>query len=202
MNIGILGAGKIGGTLGQKWAAAGHAVVYGARDPNSDKTRAALSAIPQNARADSIENAIAFGQVILLAIPGRTVQEALAQHGRALDHKIVIDSTNRFGEPVQHAVDAISAVAPNAYIYRAFNSYGWEDFANPQFSGMSGDLFYCGADDAARPKVEQLIRDIGLGAVYVGGLDQVQVVDGVTNLWATLALRQQMGRHLAFKLLR
>src|SRR5581483_3811053 len=114
MNIGIIGAGNIGGTLGRKWAAAGQTIVFGVRDPNSDKTRATLSAIPQNARADSIENAITFGEIILLAIPGRTVEATLEQYGKALNGKIVIDATNRFGEPVQHALDAIRNVAPNA----------------------------------------------------------------------------------------
>jgi 8-hydroxy-5-deazaflavin:NADPH oxidoreductase len=45
MQIAILGAGNIGRTLGAKWAAAGHAVVFGVRDPGSDKARAALGEV-------------------------------------------------------------------------------------------------------------------------------------------------------------
>jgi predicted dinucleotide-binding enzyme len=32
-DIAVIGAGNIGGTLGRTWAAAGHSVTYGARNP-------------------------------------------------------------------------------------------------------------------------------------------------------------------------
>jgi len=35
MNIGIIGAGNVGGTLGARWARNGHTVAFGVRDPNS-----------------------------------------------------------------------------------------------------------------------------------------------------------------------
>jgi predicted dinucleotide-binding enzyme len=42
MHIGILGAGNVGGALGRLWAAQGHAIMFGVRDPHSPKTQAAL----------------------------------------------------------------------------------------------------------------------------------------------------------------
>ncbi len=49
--------------------------------------------------------------------------------------------------------------------------------------------------------VEGLIRDVGLGPVYVGGLDQAEVLDGVLRLWFAVAIGQGRGRHTAFKML-
>ena len=46
MRIAIIGAGNVGGGLGAAFTRAGHEVVFGVRDPDSDKSRAAISAAP------------------------------------------------------------------------------------------------------------------------------------------------------------
>jgi len=40
-----------------------------------------------------------------------------------------------------------------------------------------------------------------LRPIYIGGLEQVDLLDNQTRLWFTLALQQGRGRHLALKLL-
>jgi 8-hydroxy-5-deazaflavin:NADPH oxidoreductase len=37
LEIGVLGAGNVGGTLGRRWARAGHKVIFGVRDPNEKR---------------------------------------------------------------------------------------------------------------------------------------------------------------------
>ena len=90
---------------------------------------------------------------------------------------------------------------PNALPFRAFNTYGWANFENPQFAQGAATLFFCGPDGDPRTKVEQLITDIGLEPMYVGGVDQVGVVDGVMQLWFALVFGQKRGQHLTFKVL-
>ena len=41
--IAVLGAGKVGGTLGKKWLAAGHEVTFGVRDPGSSRLQSLQS---------------------------------------------------------------------------------------------------------------------------------------------------------------
>jgi 8-hydroxy-5-deazaflavin:NADPH oxidoreductase len=67
--------------------------------------------------------------------------------------------------------------------------------------GVQADHFYCGPDGAGRKAVEQLISDVGLGPIWVGGLKEIDRVDALLGLWFTLAARRGYGRHLAFKLL-
>jgi predicted dinucleotide-binding enzyme len=74
-------------------------------------------------------------------------------------------------------------------------------FDRPLVGGLAADLFYCGPDGDARATVEQLITDIGLRPVWVGGPEEVEVVDGVLRLWLTLVMKQGQGRRLAFKLI-
>jgi len=201
MKIAIIGSGNIGGTLGAKWAAAGHAVVFGVRDAGSAKARAALGAAGERARVDKIAGAIADAEVVVLAVPGAAVAETVAAHGAALDGKLVIDTTNQFGAPVMNGIAAIAGAAPQAAIYRAFNSVGWENMAEPIVGGVQADLLYCGPDGAGRAAVEQLIAAVGLRPVRVGDLQQVALVDNLGALWSALVFGQGLGRRLAFKVL-
>jgi 8-hydroxy-5-deazaflavin:NADPH oxidoreductase len=42
MNIGILGSGNVGGTLGTRWAERGHQVVFSSRNPNFEEMKPLL----------------------------------------------------------------------------------------------------------------------------------------------------------------
>lgn len=71
MKIASIGSGNMGGTLGKRWAAIGHSVMFGSRDPNSEKVKLLLQVAGANAKAGTIKEAVAFGEVILLAVlPG------------------------------------------------------------------------------------------------------------------------------------
>ncbi len=200
MKIAIIGAGNVGRTLGAKWAQAGHEIVFGVRDPQSPKTRRNRAAAGGSTKVDSIAGALAFGEIVLLAVPGSAVESIIMAHASALNRKIILDATNNVRAAEMSAVPILTTRTPQAQVMRAFNTLGWENFAQPVMSGLQADLFYCGLDDAtARRAAEQLITDIGLRPVYVGGLDQVAVLDNLTRLWFVLS--QKMGRHLAFKLL-
>ncbi len=202
MKVTVLGSGNIGGTLGKKWALAGHAVVFGVRDVNSPRAQALLGTGASHVSLAAIGQAIASGEVVVFAVPGTAVEAIVDAHAEALDRKIIVDATNKIGAAEMNSLATFVAQTPKAKVFRAFNMLGWENFAEPRFGTVQADLFYCGPDDgAARATIEQLIADVGLRAVRVGGLDQIQLVDSVARLWFALALGQKMGRHLAFKVL-
>ena len=201
MKIAILGAKTIGATLGRKWVQAGHTVIFGVRHPDSPDVQDLLVALGERASVVLTADAIAAGDVVVFAIPGAAVDETVAAHAAALAGKVVIDATNKRGAPVMNSLAAFAAHAPGAQVYRAFNTLGWENFENPRFGDVTADLFYCGPEGDSQAVVERLIADVGLRPLRVGGLDQVQAVDGVASLWFALALGQKRGRHLAFKML-
>lgn len=201
MKISIIGAGRVGGTLARKWAAASHQIVLGVRDVNSSKVRALIETSNADISADDLTGSIAFGEVVLMAVPSTAVSSIVAAHASALDSKIIIDATNRFGSPEINNLSVILAQAPNASVFRAFNSLGWNVFADPQFGDLQADLFYCGPQGQTRSTVEQLITEVGLRPIYVGGLDQINLVDNLGALWINLARKSEMGREIAFKLL-
>jgi predicted dinucleotide-binding enzyme len=197
--IAVLGAGNIGATLARKWTAAGHVVTIGTRDPGRPSLRDLAAEI--GASLATHGDAVAFADVVLLALPGAATAQATAALGPALTGKLVVDATNNVGGPVMNGLAALGEHAPGAVAARAFNTLGWENFADPDFAGTQADLLWCGPDGEAGALVEGLITDVGLGPVRVGGLDQIQLVDMLAGLWFALALGQGRGRHLAFKVL-
>jgi predicted dinucleotide-binding enzyme len=88
---------------------------------------------------------------------------------------------------------------PNVRYARAFNSLGWENFAEPDFDGVPADLLFATADAADRTPVEELISAVGLRPVYLGAGKQ-DAVDHALPLW--FALMQERGnRRIAFRVL-
>lgn len=187
MKIAVIGAGKIGGTIGGRWQAAGHDVVYGVRDPAKKEGSAAIG------------EACRAADVVLLAVPGDAVSALVREHARDLDGKVVIDATNNFRAPSMQSWPEMGKAVPRAHLYRAFNSYGWDVFARPEVGGVQADHFFAGPEGEGKATVERLIADAGLRPIWVGGPEQVDVVDGVLRLWFTLS--QHRGRRIAFKLL-
>lgn len=181
-SIGVIGGGNIGKTVGAAWQRAGHDVVYSSRSPAPPATV-------------SIADAIARADAVLLSVPGEAVPALLAEHGAALDAKLVIDATNDVGGGRLSHPEAYAS-APGARFVRAFNSLGYELFAEPSIGGAMADLFWCGPEDA-----EALLADVGLRPVRVGDIDAIDVVDGVGRLWLTLVFRQGHPRRLAFRML-
>ncbi len=202
MDIVVVGCGNIGGTIGGRWARAGHTVTFGVRHPEGEKTQALVASFGPNASLTSLGQAIPHGPVVLFAIPGSAVEQTVAENGPALAGKIVIDATNKIGQQPAHNLAAFTAHAPTAQWFRAFNNLGWENFADPRYGGDAADLFYCGAPGEPRTVVEGLIAELGLRPVCVGGPDQADNVDALLRLWMALVRGQGMGRGVAFKLLR
>ncbi len=200
MNITILGTGNIGGTLGKKWSAAGHPVVFGTRDPGSPKSAALAAAMP-GASIQSVETAIRHGEAILIATPWAAVPEIASAHAAGLDGKLIFDATNNFGGPVINSLSALEQAAPRASIYRAFNSLGWEIFAAPIVNGAQADMFYSGPDGDTRAVAETLIAEIGVRPVWVGGNERIALVDNLGALWVNMVFRQGWKRRTALKTL-
>ena len=202
MKIGVIGYGNIGGTLGKKWAEAGHDVAFGVRDPQSQKVKDFMEQAPDSTEAVPVETAIQHGDVVLIAVPHGAVPSLMEMHGNSLNGKIVIDSTNDFSSQTTNNFAIITHHAPETRLYRAFNSLGWEIFEDSQFNEIPADHFYCGDNTEDRLIIEQLIDTLGMRSIRVGGVEAVHIVDALGSLWVTLAFQRGMGRQIALKLLK
>lgn len=203
MNIGIIGAGNIGGGLGKVWASKGHNIVFGVRDPNSEKTRKALAEIGSSAKAVSFAEAAAFGEVLVLAVPGSVVRDTLSMLGN-VSGKIIIDATNYLKHGASEApsmAEELAKRAVGAHVVKAFNTMGWEALHDPIFSGIPVTAFICGDEPAAKGAVMKLAAEIGVNPIDVGPLSNAAAVEGMAKLWVYM-MQNGAGRDLAFTLVR
>lgn len=198
-SIAVIGSGVIGSTLARRFAQAGHRVTFGARDVANAELAKTAGGI--GARVATVEEAVAASEVVLWAIPGTAMAEAVPAVAAELAGKIVIDATNKVGAGELNSLSVIAQHAPSAHAYRAFNTVGWENFADPNYGDVVGDLVFCGPDGDPREVVEQVIGATGLRPVYVGDGGKAGVVDGVAALWFSLAFERGMGRGVGFKIL-
>lgn len=200
--IAVLGAGNIGGTIGRKWISAGYQVTFGVNDPGGKHAQTLRSETGSGTKVGTVADAVSSNpDVVLMALPGAVMEPTIAEYASQLDGRIILDAANRMGAATMNSFAALEQHTPHAHVYRAFNIYGFENFANPVFDGVPADLFFCGTPDDSRTVVEQLITAVGLRPVYLGGVEQVGTVDSITGVWFALAAGQGKGRHLAFKVL-
>jgi 8-hydroxy-5-deazaflavin:NADPH oxidoreductase len=190
MRIAVIGKGNIGGSLGSKWLAVGHDVVYGVREGSGRG--------PGGAPARSIGDALRQAEVVVLAVPGQAVPDVVSEHGGALAGKVVVDAVNRIGAPELDSRALIAAAAPSARYVRAFNSLGWENFADP----VPGANLFFAADPEARAAAEELIGAVGLEPVFVGDATATTTVDALLPLWFALVRQNGGNRKLALRVVR
>lgn len=209
MKIGIIGAGNVGGTLGKAWAARGHDVAFGVRDPSEATLQNMVKAMGGKAVAASVSAAGATAEVLVLATPWSAAEAALRAAGN-LKGKILVDATNPLlpdgsDLAVGHEVSGAEAVArwaAGARVVKAFNTIGSLHMANPEFGDQQASMFICGDDGAAKATVAGLARELGFDPIDVGPLRQARLLEPLAMLWISMALFHGHGPNIAFKLLR
>ncbi len=142
---------------------------------------------------------MAQAEIVVLTLPGDQVPDLLDGLGDALRGLPVVDATNRMGAAEPSAIAALRVAG--ALPYRAYNTVGVEQMAEPAFGGVPSDLFFAGPA-RHRSLVERLIRDTGFRPAFAGEDDGAYAaVDAVGRLWLQLVFRAGYGRRLGFRLL-
>jgi len=208
MNIGIFGAGNVGGTLGKGWAKKGHTVRYGVREPKSAKTQAVVEATGAGASAAGMAELSGWSEVLVLATPWPATRDALGQAGE-LSGKVLLDCTNPLNEKLgldvgysTSGAEIVAGWAPGARVVKIFNTTGSPNMANPKYGGEAATMFYCGDDGEAKQIAHQLAADIGFDPVDAGGLTQARLLEPLAMLWISMAVLQKKGTGMALKLMR
>jgi 8-hydroxy-5-deazaflavin:NADPH oxidoreductase len=203
LKIAVIGAGNVGSTLGGRWATQGYDVVFGVREPGSEKYKAlgAPTATPAEAAAQA--------DVVLLATPWPATQEAIASLGD-LSGKIVLDATNPLKPQLAgltHGFDTsggeqVATWASGARVVKVFNTTGFDNMADPNYPEGRATMLYCGDDLEAKALAHELVLALGFEPQDAGSLTQARLLEPFALLWISLAYQQGLGRDFAFRLLR
>lgn len=176
--IGIIGAGNIGSTLGGLWAKAGHPVMLSSRHP--EELKGLVEGLGPKASAGTPAEAIAFGDVILVAVPYKAYPQLAQDYAGAWKGKVVIDAGNAtqardgevYGEVQASGIAAVSAkYLAGARVVRGFNAANYKLFAkNAHREGGRMAIPIAGDDAQAVAAVSKLVSDAGFDPVAVGPL--------------------------------
>ncbi|HWI34850.1 MAG TPA: NAD(P)-binding domain-containing protein [Burkholderiales bacterium] len=204
MRIGVIGSGRIGSTLGGLWAKAGHEVMFSDRDADTAK-HAAAGAGPR-AKTGTVEEAVAFGDAVLIAVPYGALPAIAKQVGDRLKGKVAVDPNNpvpsRDGELGAQAKEkgaAIStaAILPGARLVRSFNSWGYSTMAREANRPAPRMAMPVAADDAATLKIgTQLVADAGFDPVPVNSLAASRTYDLGSSVSGRILTAEEMRKAL------
>jgi predicted dinucleotide-binding enzyme len=181
MNIGIIGAGQIGGTLARRLAALGHQVlVANSRGP---ETLADLAA-ETGAKPVSVAEAARSEGVVIVTIPEKNIPKLPRDLFAATPKVVIVDTGNYYPRQRDGLIDAIEAgttetrwVAQqlNRPVVKAFNNiYARHlmELGRPQGTPGRIALPVAGDNGAAKAVVMRLVDELGFDAVDAGSLDE------------------------------
>jgi len=203
--IAIIGTGNVAEALGPAFAAQGHRIVYGSRNPGSSKTQRLVEETGEDASATSPTAAVEDADIVVLAVPGMMVADITRSLGD-LSNKIIIDPTNPLKRKLmtfQHGVDTsnteiIQEIAPDADVVKAFNTLNWKTMVDPASAGGPVSIPLAGESRRAKKKVAKLVEGMGLEPIDVGGVENARWLEGMLILWINnrFSLRDSFDFHL------
>jgi 8-hydroxy-5-deazaflavin:NADPH oxidoreductase len=204
LKIGIIGAGRIGGTLAELWVKAGHEVLVSSRHP--EQLQGLARSLGPKARAGTPREAAAFGEVILVSVP----YGALPQVGKDLQNelkgKVVLDTGNpypeRDGDMALEARRKGTGVAsaeflPGVRLVRAFNAISYRNLRSE--AHRKGELIgipIAADDPQALDVAARLVRDAGFEPVVVGPLAKAKTFDVGSPVYTQLLTARELRARL------
>jgi 8-hydroxy-5-deazaflavin:NADPH oxidoreductase len=208
MKIGIIGAGNMGSALGRIWASQGHEVML---SYSRDRTKldALAQSIGVNARAGTPVETTQFADVILLVVPWRAVQNAIASAGTMAGKTVISCITPiksdfsglEIGTTTSTA-EEVAKLIPDAHVVEVLFPFAEIlQSSSRQFGTDQPTQFYCGDNPDAKGSVAQLITEVGLSPLDVGGLTNARYLEPVGMLLVQLAYANRMGTNIGLKLI-
>lgn len=191
MKIAIIGKGSVGNSLCSGLSSK-HEVKFGHRDPT-----------------EPVADAAKWGEVIILAVPHNSANDAIEAIRPYADEKTVIDVINAIGPNMELGISCTTSSAeetqkklPKAHVVKAFNTV----FAQNQSIGKIGNeqltAFIAGDDLKSKQTASQLTRDIGFDPVDCGPLKSARYLEAMGIMIINLAFNYGMGTKIGYKLVK
>jgi 8-hydroxy-5-deazaflavin:NADPH oxidoreductase len=204
IKIGIIGSGNLGGAVGTLWVKSGHPVLFSSRHP--EELKKLVDSLGPLARAGTVREALAFGDVILIAVPYGAYPQISKDYAQEFKDKIVIDAGNavlaRDGEIAKEArengIGMTSAkYLAGARIVRAFNTLNFRRLASIS-NRPEGRIAIpmAGDDKDALAVVSSLVRDAGFDPVIIGPLERAKDFAQGAPLYGQEITAQEMQQRL------
>jgi len=200
LKIGIVGSGKIGGSVGVLWAKAGHEILFSSRHP--ENLGELVKQAGPTARAGYPKDAAEFGDVIFIAVPYHALPGVGEDLSDLIQGKIVIDCGNpypsRDGDMAVEALEKGTGIAsaeylPGVRLVRAYNSISHESITTQAHrEGALMGIPLAGNDEEAVKVASRLILESGFDPVYVGSLSRAREFDNRSPMYGKKGTAQEL----------
>ncbi len=204
LKIGIIGAGRIGGTLAALWAKAGHEVLVSSRHP--EQLQELARSLGPKGRAGTPREAAIFGDVVLVSVPYGALPQLGRDLAKELAGKIVLDTGNpypeRDGDMALEARRKGTGVAsaeflPGVRLVRAFNAINYRSLKSEAHRAGKPVAIPLAADDAEALRLaSRLVKDAGFEPVVVGALARARLFDVGTPVYTVLLTADELRARL------
>jgi len=212
MKLGVIGSGDVGQTLGSGFLKHGHEVMMGTREAGKLADWAKQN---PKGKVGTFAEAARFGEVVVAAVKGTVVADALRKAGKEnLAGKVIIDANNPIADapPVngvlkfytdinESLMEKLQKEFAGAKFVKAFNSVGADLMVNPKFKEGRPTMFICGNDEGAKKTVGSILDQFGWETADMGKVEAARAIEALCMLWCIPGfLRNEWGH--AFKLLK
>lgn len=197
--IAIIGTGDLGDSFGPRFSSLGYRVVYGSRNPDSDRVRELLKRTGNGATAEDQKEASRQGDIVLLAIPWPAM-ETVARNLGDLDGKIIIDvsfpwTQGEDGYP-DIAVETSSAEMiqdwnPGAKVVKALATMGSLIIDDPMAAGGVITIPLASNHRDAKERVAGLVAELGLDPVDFGPLRMARAIETMQLIYVIPLLQRR-----------
>lgn len=204
MKIGVIGSGRVGGTIGGLWVKAGYEVTFSARDISEVKEL--VASLGPRAHAGTPREAAAFGEVMLISVPYAALPQIGRDYAAELKGKVVLDTCNpiqgRDGDMAVQARAKGTGVAsveflPGVRLVRAFNCVGYNYMRSEAHRAGERLAIPLAADDQAALKIAiRLVEDAGFEPVVVGPLSRAKEFDVGTPVFGRALTARELRKLL------
>jgi predicted dinucleotide-binding enzyme len=200
MNIGVLGTGIVGRTLGQRFVELGHSVMLGSRTADNEAAAGWLATVgsARGAAVGTFADAAAHGHVVVNATSGAVSIAALKLAGeRNLHHKVLLDVSNPLDwstGSLQLSVvntdsvgEQIQRTFPDVYVVKTLNIVTADVMAHPDRLPEETSMLVAGEDPEAKATAGDLLRSLGWRSILdLGGMEAARGMEMYIVLWVSL----------------
>ena len=190
--IAILGTGDMGDSFGPRLARLGYKIIYGSRNPESERVAALVEKTGNGASAMTSDMAGRNADIVFLAIPWEPMEQIIKSLGD-MEGKTIIDLSWPASELADDGfyrmttepsgAEVIQGWIPKAMVVKAFGTTGTNVIDDPNDAGGLVTIPIASDHRQAKEITARIAAELGLDPVDAGPLRMARNIEAMMELY-------------------